>query len=305
MTALRQSGGHAPARRSVAALAAALAAACALACGGDASGTEGDGPPPPPPPPPPAGTSGLTVTFTGLPSGMAADATITGPGGFSRIVSASQTITALTAGEYTIASRTVPASSDVQTYDPSPTDVTFTLAPDTIETREIAYKRTGYPLWSLWFNLSCVSGCPWTLLDVATQWRTGDALCGYMVIEFRSQSSSTWTTLLSQIGYAEGGISVPPGFSRNGYSTNTGQYGLQLPPEPIAWRIYPVAPSAPDVVQPPYGAHCGYITPNGGRYWYPVEGGYLSGTEPTPVNPGPMGHVVFTTWTGPIKFRRF
>ncbi|MFN0178635.1 MAG: hypothetical protein ACKVZ0_07510 [Gemmatimonadales bacterium] len=65
-----------------------------------------------------ATTGGLTVTVNGLPGGVSAAVTVTGPGGYNRAVAATTTLTGLTAGGYTIAAANV--SSGGQTYVPSP-----------------------------------------------------------------------------------------------------------------------------------------------------------------------------------------
>lgn len=68
---------------------------------------------------------GLTITISGLPDGAAADVQVTGPGGFSQSVAASQTLSGLTQGTYTIAANSVLLGcSD---YTPTPASQTATL----------------------------------------------------------------------------------------------------------------------------------------------------------------------------------
>jgi hypothetical protein len=69
----------------------------------------------------PGGPSGssLRLAVMGLPSGAGAAITVSGPGGYSRSTSSSQTFTQLTPGSYTVAATSVTFSSS--TYDPSPT----------------------------------------------------------------------------------------------------------------------------------------------------------------------------------------
>jgi hypothetical protein len=82
----------------------------ALGCSGDPSG-------------PSAGS--LTVTVNGLPGGSSAAITVTGPGGFSQPVTASQTFTQLTPGTYTVAaSDVVVGAAD---YAPSPPNLTVAV----------------------------------------------------------------------------------------------------------------------------------------------------------------------------------
>jgi hypothetical protein len=54
-----------------------------------------------------ANTGGLTVTVSGLPGGAAAAITVTGPNGFSRTVTATQTLTGLAPGDYTVSAANV------------------------------------------------------------------------------------------------------------------------------------------------------------------------------------------------------
>jgi len=60
----------------------------------------------------------LTLTISGLPSGVAALVTVTGPAGFSQSVGASQTLAALVPGSYTVAGQRV--ISGALSYNPAP-----------------------------------------------------------------------------------------------------------------------------------------------------------------------------------------
>ncbi|HUF36751.1 MAG TPA: hypothetical protein VMN37_12425 [Gemmatimonadales bacterium] len=82
-----------------------------MACGSDATG--------------PA-TGGLAVTVSGLPSGAAADVTVTGPVGFTRTLGGSATLNGLTPGSYDIVADPVSAASAV--YAGSPASQTITVA---------------------------------------------------------------------------------------------------------------------------------------------------------------------------------
>src|SRR4051812_18360100 len=66
---------------------ASLLLALLLGCGGDPTGPS---------------SGSLAVQVIGLPAGTSADLVVTGPGGFNRPLGASQTLTALTPGTYTI-----------------------------------------------------------------------------------------------------------------------------------------------------------------------------------------------------------
>src|SRR5216684_706137 len=70
-----------------------------IACGGSSTPT------PPPPPPPSSGE--LAVTISGLPNGTNASVTVTGPGNFNQVVNATQTLTGLTPGNYTVTANNV------------------------------------------------------------------------------------------------------------------------------------------------------------------------------------------------------
>jgi hypothetical protein len=67
----------------------------------------------------------LAVNISGLPSGNPADVTVTGPGGYTRAVTASETLTGLAAGTYTVAAHSVSAGCGV--YDPTPASQTASV----------------------------------------------------------------------------------------------------------------------------------------------------------------------------------
>ncbi len=64
-------------------------------------------------------TGSLIVTIAGLPTGAPAAVTITGPGSFSRTVTATETITSLTPGSYTVTSAPVTAGDGRYAASPS------------------------------------------------------------------------------------------------------------------------------------------------------------------------------------------
>ena len=129
--------------RAVAALVSVLAAGALAGCagGGDDWGSA-TAPPTPPPSPPPVTTGALTLAISGLPAGTAAEVVVTGPGGFSRVVTESGTVGSLTPGRYTVTPRLVrsaagaftgrPASADVEvaaSTTPATASVTYEAAP--------------------------------------------------------------------------------------------------------------------------------------------------------------------------------
>jgi hypothetical protein len=82
----------------------ALVVLLLAACGGDSTGP---------------GTGSLAVTVTGLPGGASAEVTVIGPGGFSRAVTGTQTLSGLTPGSYTVTADEVSAGGDVYAGTPA------------------------------------------------------------------------------------------------------------------------------------------------------------------------------------------
>ena len=106
--------------RSWSRLSIVIAVALAAACGSD-----GNGPSEPPPP----ATGSLTVSINGLPTGTAAAVTVTGPGGFSRTVTASETIGSLTPGAYTVAGASVTTNEGRYAASPVSQPITVVAGP--------------------------------------------------------------------------------------------------------------------------------------------------------------------------------
>lgn len=73
--------------------------------------------------PAPTTNGALALTVTGLPFGVGADLTVSGPGGFSRALTTSITLAELTPGRYTISSNLVrvPSGAAIGAYAPSAT----------------------------------------------------------------------------------------------------------------------------------------------------------------------------------------
>ncbi|MGQ0642776.1 MAG: PQQ-dependent sugar dehydrogenase [Gemmatimonadaceae bacterium] len=93
-----------------------------------ACGSNGDGPSEPPPP----ATGALTINISGLPSGVTAAVTVTGPGGFSRTLTASETMASLTPGAYTVASANVTTSNGRYAASPGSQPITVTAGPNPV-----------------------------------------------------------------------------------------------------------------------------------------------------------------------------
>ncbi len=92
------------------------------ACGGGDRPTE---------PRPPA-TGSLTVTIAGLPAGASAAVTVTGPGGFSRTLTASETIASLTPGAYTVTGASVTTNDGRYSASPGSQSVTVVAGPNPV-----------------------------------------------------------------------------------------------------------------------------------------------------------------------------
>ena len=67
----------------------------------------------------PPTVGGVAVTVSGLPAGTAASITLTGPGGFSHVMTGSGTVDGLAPGTYTVAAGTV-STPGARTRPPRP-----------------------------------------------------------------------------------------------------------------------------------------------------------------------------------------
>ncbi|MGH7513437.1 MAG: hypothetical protein ACREOQ_11000 [Gemmatimonadales bacterium] len=90
----------------------------------------------------PTGPSGgsLAVSVSGLPNGAVAAVSVTGPGGYSHDVSATETLTGLSAGTYTVAAN--PVSTGGQSYSPSLSSQSVSVSAATA-TANVVYGVTG------------------------------------------------------------------------------------------------------------------------------------------------------------------
>lgn len=87
-----------------------------------------------------AATGNLTVTVTGLPLLSLASVTVSGPGGFSRLLTATTTITGLVPGTYTISSVTV-----LGLYLPIPLSQTVAVVSGATASKSVSYGASGAP----------------------------------------------------------------------------------------------------------------------------------------------------------------
>ncbi|MEZ4457619.1 MAG: hypothetical protein R2882_13890 [Gemmatimonadales bacterium] len=82
----------------------------------------------------------LDVVVAGLPGGVSAAVTVTGPGGFTETVTASTTLTGLVAGSYAVAAAAVSAGG--QTYNPAPSNQTATVTVGATAMASVLYAGT-------------------------------------------------------------------------------------------------------------------------------------------------------------------
>lgn len=94
-----------------------------------------------------ATTGGLTVTVTGLPTGVEADVTVTGPGDFRREVTGTTTLQTLPPGEYTVTAAGVTAGGT--TYSATPGTRTVAVEAGAVATLTVTYAATAGPTLNL------------------------------------------------------------------------------------------------------------------------------------------------------------
>lgn len=82
-------------------------------------------------------TAALQVNITGLPDGLNAAVTITGPNGYRRLLSSSTTLDGLEPGTYVLAAG--PVFSEGARYDASPSNTSITLAAGDVGNLDVAY----------------------------------------------------------------------------------------------------------------------------------------------------------------------
>jgi hypothetical protein len=94
-----------------------------------------------------ATTGGLTVTISGLPATAEAAVTVTGPGGFSREVTATATLADLTPGAYTVTAASVTAGGS--TYTATPTTTAVEVEAGATGSVTVSYRATAGPTLNL------------------------------------------------------------------------------------------------------------------------------------------------------------
>ena len=91
-----------------------------------------------------ATTGRLTLTVSGLPAGVNAAITVTGPGSFSQAVTAGTTLSNLAPGTYTVAAATVTNGGTL--YSPSAASQTVAVSAGATASRTVTYSGTGTSL---------------------------------------------------------------------------------------------------------------------------------------------------------------
>ena len=106
------------------------------ACGG--SGGDDDDTPPP------AGNGSLVVTLAGLPAGVTSPVKIAGPGGFTRDITQTTTLTNLAAGSYMVSAQSVVSGS--ATYRPAQAEQTVAVAAGASAQATVSYSAVALTL---------------------------------------------------------------------------------------------------------------------------------------------------------------
>ncbi len=84
----------------------------------------------------------LTINISGLPGGTAANVSVTGPGGFNRTVTATETLTGLAAGSYNVAATNVWVAGPIS-YRGTPSFQSASVTTGATATANVAYVATG------------------------------------------------------------------------------------------------------------------------------------------------------------------
>lgn len=100
----------------------------------------GSGPTESPPPPPTATTGTLQIQVSGLPGGLGAALHVSGPGGYSRTLTASTTLSDLSSGAYVVAAD--PVSGPQFGFAPASSSVNATVTAGQTATAMVAYQAT-------------------------------------------------------------------------------------------------------------------------------------------------------------------
>ncbi len=110
-------------------------------CGGGGGGGDGDTTPPPQPP---QLQGSLALTVSGLPAGIAAQVSVTGPAGFSQAITGTQTLSALTPGSYSVTA--APVVSNTVSYTPAPASQSIAVTAGNSAPAAVAYSAVALKL---------------------------------------------------------------------------------------------------------------------------------------------------------------
>ncbi|HEX2218716.1 MAG TPA: CARDB domain-containing protein [Gemmatimonadales bacterium] len=97
-----------------------------------------------------SGNGSLAITVSGLPDGTDAAITVSGPGGYTRQVTASETLSGLGPGQYTLTALAVTSGSEQ--YSPAPSSQTKTVGVGASVPALVSYSTGGAAGFNLWVH---------------------------------------------------------------------------------------------------------------------------------------------------------
>jgi CARDB protein len=175
---------------------------------------------------------GLSVAIQGLPTGTPSSVTVTGPAGFSQLLAASQTLTGLAAGSYTVAAVGVNAAG--YAWSPTPASQVLNVTAGALATASVTYAAstgslavsvTGLPTGTA-ASLSVTGPGGYTRLMTATGTLAGLAPGSYSVTASSVTGTSVYTPApASQTASVTAGSTASAGVT---YSTSGGGSSLDL-----------------------------------------------------------------------------
>ena len=155
-------------------------------------------------------TGSLAVTVAGLPGGVNGSVTVTGPGSFSQLVTATQTLTGRAAGVYTITAATVVGGGT--TYTPSPATQTVSILAGQTASGTVTYASSGLVALSPGFHVRTLT------IPAAQAGGTAQTFNYQIYVPTGYTTSTTWPVILTSSGSGEFG------------TNNTSQLGVGLGP---------------------------------------------------------------------------
>lgn len=148
-------------------------------------------------------TGALAMSVSGLPAGVSAPITVTGPAGFSRVVTETQTLTDLAVGSYTITAGST--SQGATSFTPNLTSQTVTITAGSTAARSVTYTSSSTSL------TITVSGLPVGVNSAVTV--TGPngfsrSVTGSTTLT--ELAAGTYTVVSANVAYAGGTYSPTP-----------------------------------------------------------------------------------------------